>query len=198
MARVGSSARRLGAVGRPYDVEAPGRGAPAINAPAGNAPATKGDGFAALGRPSQYRYDRPDPDVLEAFENPEPGAEWVVSLLCSEFTSLCPVTGQPDYGRMRIDYVPARLCVESKSLKIYLMGYRNHGTFHEACVNRVADDLWVKLSPRYLRVFGDFNPRGGIAIRPLAVRAAPDLSEDERVRCLSLLGQVPGAPGWSS
>ena len=66
--------------------------------------------------------------------------------------------------------------MESKSLKLYLMGYRNHGTFHEACVNQVADDLSAKLSPRYLRVYGDFNARGGIAIRPLAVRTAPDLS----------------------
>jgi 7-cyano-7-deazaguanine reductase len=188
-------------VGPPNDVEASGRGAPVIGAPAGSAPATKEDRFAALGRPSEYRYDRPDPDVLDAFENPEPSAEWVVSLLCSEFTSLCPVTGQPDYGRLRVDYVPARFCVESKSLKIYLMGYRNHGTFHEACVNRVADDLCAKLSPRFLRVFGDFNPRGGIAIRPLAVRAAPDLSEAEMARCLSLLGQVPGpaaTAGWCS
>ncbi len=194
----GSCTHRLGAVELPGDGETSGRGAPAGNTSSSNAPATTEDRFAALGRPSDYRYDRPDPEVLEAFVNPQPGAEWVVSLLCSEFTSLCPVTGQPDYGRLRIDYVPASFCVESKSLKIYLMGYRNHGTFHEACVNRVADDLWAKLSPRYLRVFGDFNPRGGIAIRPLAVRAAPDLSETERARCLSLLGQVPGPPGWCS
>jgi 7-cyano-7-deazaguanine reductase len=155
----------------------------------------------ALGHRSEYRYDRPDPAVLEAFDNPYPASSWVVSLLCSEFTSLCPVTGQPDYGRITVEYVPGRLCVESKSLKLYLVGYRNHGTFHEACVNQVADDLSAKLSPRYLRVYGDFNSRGGIAIRPLAVRTAPDLSEAEEARCLGLLGQVatfardPGAPG---
>jgi 7-cyano-7-deazaguanine reductase len=128
--------------------------------------------------------------MLEAFDNPYPGSPWAVSLLCSEFTSLCPVTGQPDYGRLIVDYVPGRLCVESKSLKLYLVGFRNHGSFHEACVNKVADDLTTKLSPRYLRVYGDFNPRGGIAIRPLAVRPAPDLSAGELAQCLSLLGQV--------
>jgi 7-cyano-7-deazaguanine reductase len=151
--------------------------------------------FAALGRHTEYRYDSPDPGLLEVFENPYPGSSWVVSLLCSEFTSLCPVTGQPDYGRLTIEYVPGGLCVESKSLKLYLMGYRNHGTFHEACVNRVADDLSAKLSPRYLRVYGDFNPRGGIAIKPLAVRAASDLSEAEQACCLTLLSQVTAFAG---
>ena len=146
--------------------------------------------FAALGRHTEYRYDSPDAALLEAFDNPYPRSPWVVSLMCSEFTSLCPVTGQPDYGRLIIDYVPGLRCVESKSLKLYLMGYRNHGTFHEACVNRVADDLSARLSPRYLRVYGDFNPRGGIAIRPLAVRTAADLSDSDQARCLSLLGQV--------
>jgi 7-cyano-7-deazaguanine reductase len=149
-----------------------------------------GAGLTALGRHTEYRYDRPDPTVLEAFNNPYPGSPWVVSLWCNEFTSLCPVTGQPDYGRLIVDYVPGRLCVESKSLKLYLVGFRNHGSFHEACVNQVADDLAAKLSPRYLRVYGDFNPRGGIAIRPLAVRYAADLSEGELAQCLSLLSQV--------
>jgi 7-cyano-7-deazaguanine reductase len=146
--------------------------------------------FTALGRHTEYRYDSPEPTLLEAFDNPYPGSPWVVSLLCSEFTSLCPVTGQPDYGRLVIDYVPGARCVESKSLKLYLMSFRNHGTFHEACVNQVADDLSATLSPRYLRVYGDFNPRGGIAIRPLAVRTAPGLSEAELAHCLSLLSQV--------
>lgn len=151
---------------------------------------SNGPRLEALGGRTEYRYDQPDAGVLEAFDNPHPGSAWVVSLLCSEFTTLCPVTGQPDYGRLRVDYVPGSLCVESKSLKLYLMRYRNEGTFHEACVNRVADDLCAKLSPRYLRVYGDFNPRGGIAIRPLAVRTAPDLPEAEEARCLVLLSQA--------
>jgi 7-cyano-7-deazaguanine reductase len=128
--------------------------------------------------------------VLETFDNPYPTSAWVVALLCNEFTTLCPVTGQPDYGRLRVEYVPGGLCVESKSLKLYLMRYRNEGTFHEACVNRVADDLFARLSPRYLRVYGDFNARGGIAIKPLAVRSAPDLSQAEEARCLGLLSQA--------
>jgi 7-cyano-7-deazaguanine reductase len=144
----------------------------------------------ALGSRTEYRYDHPDARVLDVFDNPRPGSAWAVSLLCSEFTCLCPVTGQPDYGRLRIDYVPDASCVESKSLKLYLMRFRNHGSFHEDLVNRVADDLAGRLSPRYLRVYGDFNSRGGIAIRPLAVRAAPGLGADEEARCLSLLAQV--------
>ena len=147
-------------------------------------------GLRALGGRSAYRYDHPDAAVLEVFDNPHPASAWAVCLLCQEFTSLCPVTGQPDFGRLHIGYVPGRLCVESKSLKLYLMRYRNHGTFHEDCVNRVADHLSGRLSPRYLRVYGEFNPRGGIAIRPLAVRAAPDLAEDEERHCLSLLAQA--------
>jgi 7-cyano-7-deazaguanine reductase len=144
----------------------------------------------ALGNPTEYRYNEPDANVLETFDNPYPTSAWVVALLCNEFTTLCPVTGQPDYGRLRVEYVPGGLCVESKSLKLYLMRYRNEGTFHEACVNRVADDLCARLSPRYLRVYGDFNARGGIAIKPLAVRSAPDLSQAEEARCLALLSQA--------
>jgi 7-cyano-7-deazaguanine reductase len=144
----------------------------------------------ALGNPTEYRYNEPDASVLETFDNPYPTSAWVVALLCNEFTTLCPVTGQPDYGRLRVDYVPGGLCVESKSLKLYLMRYRNEGTFHEACVNRVADDLCSRLSPRYLRVYGDFNARGGIAIKPLAVRSAPDISHAEEARCLALLSQA--------
>jgi 7-cyano-7-deazaguanine reductase len=149
-------------------------------------------GLEALGSPTEYRYDSPDAGVLEVFDNPYPASTWAVVLLCQEFTSLCPVTGQPDYGRLRIDYVPARHCVESKSLKLYLMRYRNEGAFHEACVNRVADDLAEAIAPRYLRVYGDFNPRGGIAIKPLAVRAAPGLDAREEERCLALLAQAAG------
>jgi 7-cyano-7-deazaguanine reductase len=147
-------------------------------------------GSGALGNPREYRYDDPEASVLETFDNPHPGSTWAVALLCSEFTCLCPVTGQPDYGRLRIDYVPALQCVESKSLKLYLMRYRNHGAFHEDCVNRVADDLCVAISPRYLRVYGDFNPRGGIAIKPLAVRAGPGLTAADQELCLSLLAQA--------
>jgi 7-cyano-7-deazaguanine reductase len=172
---------------------------PAQRSPAGRARGGASSAFAerpglsALGAKTAYRYEGPDPSVLETFPNPSPSSGWAVALLCEEFTSLCPVTGQPDYGRLVISYVPGPNCVESKSLKLYLMRYRNEGTFHEACVNRVADDLFSVLAARYLRVYGDFNPRGGIAIKPLAVRAAPGLSEDERHRCLALLDEVATA-----
>lgn len=146
----------------------------------------------ALGAKTDYRYDSPEASVLEVFPNPRTGAPWALHLDCSEFTSLCPVTGQPDYGRVYIDYVAGEVCVESKSLKLYLMRYRNHGAFHEACVNQIADDLAAVLAPRYLRVFGDFAPRGGIAIKPLAVREAPDLDEHERARCVGMLADAVG------
>ncbi|HXW81795.1 MAG TPA: preQ(1) synthase [Acidimicrobiales bacterium] len=189
-----SGVRASGGIKASVSIKAPGGSRASGGIKASGA---KASGIKALGRPSQYRYDQPDPDVLETFYNPEPGSPWAVSLLCSEFTSLCPVTGQPDYGRLRIEYVPDQLCVESKSLKLYLVAYRNHGTFHEACVNQVADDLCGKLSPRYLRVYGDFHPRGGIAIRPLAVRPAPGLSQEEEARCVALLGQVASFAGLS-
>lgn len=137
----------------------------------------------------EIRYDNPEASMLEAFSNPRPGAPWVVGLDCREFTSLCPVTGQPDFGRILITYVPGDLCVESKSLKLYLGAYRNHGAFHEECINRIADDLVTAIAPLYLRVFGDFNPRGGIAIRPLAVRGRPGIDPAEEAACVALLDQ---------
>jgi len=135
---------------------------------------------------TEYRYENPEAGLLESFTHGDPDRRWVVGLECSEFTSLCPITGQPDFGTILIHYVPDRLCVESKSLKLYLFAYRNHGAFHEDCVNRIADDLVARIAPKYLRVFGDFNVRGGIAIRPLALRTAP-LSADEEHQYLSLI-----------
>jgi 7-cyano-7-deazaguanine reductase len=140
------------------------------------------------GHPGPF-YENPDAAILETFDNPHPGRPWVVGLDCPEFTSLCPVTGQPDFGRILIHYVPGPRCVETKSLKLYLGAYRNHGAFHEDCVNRIADDLQSGLAARWLRVFGDFRPRGGIAIRPLALRTAPDLGADEERRCVELIAQ---------
>ena len=142
-----------------------------------------------LGGPTEYRYDHPEAAMLEVFANQHAGSAWVVGLDCHEFTSLCPMTGQPDFGRIHIHYVPGRLCVESKSLKLYLGAYRNHGAFHEDCVNRIADDIATVIEPRWLRVFGDFSVRGGIAIRPLALRLAADLTPDERLSCAELVGQ---------
>jgi 7-cyano-7-deazaguanine reductase len=140
-----------------------------------------------LGGATPYRYDDPQPSQLEAFPNQHPDSLWVVGLDCLEFTSLCPMTGQPDFARLHIHYVPGSRCVESKSLKLYLGAYRNHGSFHEDCINRIADDICASIGPRYLRVFGDFSVRGGIAIRPLAIRTASGLSAEEEARCLGLL-----------
>lgn len=140
-------------------------------------------GLSQLGsRITQYRYDSPLASQLEVFSNPSPNSPFVIGLDCLEFTSLCPVTGQPDYGLIYVSYIPQELCVESKSLKLYLGAFRNHGAFHESCVNQIAHDLATRLAPRALRVYGDFNARGGIAIKPLVSYTSESLSEEERLR----------------
>ena len=106
------------------------------------------------------------PEVLEAFENRHSERDYWVEFLCPEFTSLCPITGQPDFAEMRIRYIPDRRMVESKSLKLYLFSFRNHGDFHEDCVNIILDDLVKLMEPRYIEVLGLFVPRGGISIHP--------------------------------
>lgn len=106
----------------------------------------------------------PDQAPLEAFPNENPGRDYWIRFDCPEFTALCPITGQPDFGRITIEYVPDALCLESKALKLYLFAYRNHGTFHEAATNRIMDDIVAAIRPRRARVTGDFNPRGGISI----------------------------------
>lgn len=100
---------------------------------------------------------------LETFSNPQPGRDYLVEHTCHEFTSVCPRTGQPDFATLRIRYVPDRLCVELKSLKLYLQAYRNQGIFFEAVVNHILDDLVAAMKPRRLTVEGDFRVRGGIS-----------------------------------
>lgn len=119
-----------------------------------------------LGSKTAYRFDKPDPGLLETFNNQHPQNLYLINLFCNEFTSLCPKTGQPDWGKFIIRYVPNKLCVESKSLKLYLLSFRNHGEFHEDVTNRIAKDLFALLKPRYLQIYGEFNSRGGIAICP--------------------------------
>lgn len=116
---------------------------------------------------TQYKFDY-TPEVLEAFDNKHPENEYVVTLDCPEFTSLCPKTGQPDFGRIVISYIPRVKMVESKSLKLYLFSFRNRGDFHEDCVNIIMKDLIALMNPRYIEVRGLFNPRGGISILPFA------------------------------
>lgn len=125
-------------------------------------------GITLLGNHDNDYNDKYTPEVLETFENLHPDNEYVVTFDCPEFTSLCPITGQPDFGRIIIRYIPRVRMVESKSLKLYLFSFRNQGDFHEDCVNIIMKDLVKLMDPRYLEVTGTFNPRGGIAIVPFA------------------------------
>lgn len=100
--------------------------------------------------------------TMESFPNPHPERDYVIRFHCPEFTCLCPVTGQPDFAEFAIEYTPDQLCVELKSLKLYLWSYRDEGAFHEAVTNTIADDLIGLLKPRYLKIVGDFKIRGGI------------------------------------
>ena len=123
------------------------------------------DQLSLLGRKTEYRQDYA-PEVLEAFDNKHPGNDYWVRFNCPEFTSLCPKTGQPDFATIYISYIPGDFMVESKSLKLYLFSFRNHGDFHEDCVNIIMDDLINLLQPRYIEVWGKFLPRGGLSIDP--------------------------------
>ncbi|MBN2090766.1 NADPH-dependent 7-cyano-7-deazaguanine reductase QueF [candidate division KSB1 bacterium] len=109
--------------------------------------------------------DSPDEAKLETFQNSHKQRNYWITFDCPEFTARCPITNQPDFGKIIIKYIPDELCVESKSLKLYLFAFRNHGTFHEEVVNRILDDLITACKPRKAIVYGDFNPRGGISIK---------------------------------
>lgn len=106
----------------------------------------------------------PSPDILEAIENPHKDESYVVRFTCPEFTSLCPVTGQPDFAHLVLDFVPAGFIVESKSLKLYLGSYRNQPGFHEKCTVQIAKDIIGKIQPQFIRLGGYWYPRGGIPI----------------------------------
>ena len=118
-----------------------------------------------LGKETEYKQDY-SPDVLECFENKHPENDYWVKFHCPEFTSLCPITGQPDFAAIYINYLPDKKMVESKSLKLYLFSFRNHGAFHEDCVNLIMKDLIKLMNPKYIEVIGVFTPRGGISIHP--------------------------------
>ena len=106
------------------------------------------------------------PEILETFDNKHPENDYFVKFNCPEFTSLCPITGHPDFAHLIISYVPNIKMVESKSLKLYLFSFRNHGDFHEDCVNIIMKDLIRLMDPKYIEVWGKFTPRGGISIDP--------------------------------
>lgn len=126
------------------------------------------EGVSLLGNQGTKYYDDYNPEVLETFVNKHPDNEYVVRFDCPEFTTLCPKTGQPDFGHIYIRYIPRERMVESKSLKLYLFSFRNHGDFHEDCVNIIMKDLVRLMDPRYIEVEGRFMPRGGISIHPFA------------------------------
>jgi 7-cyano-7-deazaguanine reductase len=132
-----------------------------------------------------------NPSLLETFVNKHPGREYVVTFDCPEFTTLCPKTGQPDFGHIYISYIPNQRMVESKSLKLYLFSFRNHGDFHEDVVNIILNDLWALMEPQYLEVRGVFMPRGGISIWPFANRADSSHEGLAATRRLAVLNRLP-------
>ena len=119
----------------------------------------------STGRSQRYPFEY-TPQVLESFTNQHPDHDYWVRFNCPEFTSVCPITGQPDFAEIRISYIPGMRMVESKSLKLYLFSFRNHGAFHEDCVNMIMKDLIALMDPKYIEVTGFFLPRGGISIHP--------------------------------
>ena len=130
------------------------------------------DGLQALGKKTDYKMDYA-PEMLETFVNKHQDNDYWVQFNFPEFTSLCPITGQPDFAEIVISYIPGEYMVESKSLKLYLFSFRNHGDFHEDCVNIIMKDLIKLMNPKYIEVTGLFTPRGGISIHPYANYGRP-------------------------
>lgn len=137
------------------------------------------NGVTLLGNQNtKYNYDY-DPSVLETFVNKHPDNDYVVTFDAYEFSSLCPKTGQPDWAKVVISYIPNEQMVESKSLKLYLFSFRNHGDFHEDCMNIIMKDLIKLMDPKYIEVKGIFAPRGGISIFPFVNWANPEFNYSE-------------------
>lgn len=146
------------------------------------------DGVTLLGATGTRYADTYSPGVLETFKNKHPENEYLVTLNCPEFTSLCPKTGQPDFAKIVIRYIPREDMVESKSLKLYLFSFRNQGDFHEDCVNIIMKDLIKLMNPRYIEVTGIFTPRGGISIYPFANYGDAEHQDMVRARMLASMG----------
>jgi 7-cyano-7-deazaguanine reductase len=137
------------------------------------------DGLSLLGGkktdyPTEY-----SPKILEAFANRHTDIDYFVKFNCPEFTSLCPITNQPDFAKIHINFIPDELLVESKSLKLYLFSFRNHGDFHENCVNTILKDLRDLMKPKFIEVQGKFTPRGGISIDPYTCWGRPQTKYEE-------------------
>lgn len=143
-------------------------------------------GLTSLGGPTDYSAQEPSPSILEAFPNQHPERHYRIQFEHPEFTSLCPKTGQPDFGVITINYVPDKLCVESKSFKLYMVSFRNQGAFMESITNTIADDLIAVLKPRRLSIKGRFNVRGGTGITVTVDHVAPDLNAEDKTEVLRL------------
>jgi 7-cyano-7-deazaguanine reductase len=117
----------------------------------------------SLGNTTTY-HSSPNIKILEKVANPHPDVDYAARFSCPEFTSICPITSQPDFANLIIDYLPNKYILESKSLKLYLFSYRNHGSFHEDCTVRIAKDICKTINPKWLRISGFWYPRGGIPI----------------------------------
>lgn len=126
--------------------------------------ARKNDKNLLLGQKTTYELARPNSKILQSVANPHQDMDYSIRFSCPEFTSICPITGQPDFAHLVIDYVPDKKIVESKSLKLYLFSYRNHGAFHEDCTVKIAKDIISTIKPKWLRIGGYWYPRGGIPI----------------------------------
>ena len=136
----------------------------------------------AVFRGGLLEFSRMSSAILETFPNPRPERDYEITINCPEFTSVCPKTGLPDFGEIRIAYVPGARCVELKSLKYYMIGFRNRGIFYEDVTNQILDDLVAALQPRRMTVVGDFSVRGGLKT---VVTAAYEAKEDVEKRAIS-------------
>lgn len=131
-----------------------------------------------LGSKTTYSQEY-DPKLLESFDNKHPERDYWVKFNCPEFTALCPITGQPDFATIYISYIPDNKLIESKSLKLYLFSFRNHGSFHEDCINIIMNDIIKLIAPNYIEVWGKFLPRGGLSIDPFCNYAKKDTKYEE-------------------
>lgn len=145
----------------------------------------------SLGKTNTKYTNTYNPKLLEAFDNKNPKQIAWTSFICTEFTSLCPKTGQPDFAKIFINYIAAEKMAESKSLKLYLHSFRNHGDFHEDCIQTICNDLVKLMRPNYIEVIGEFTPRGGIAIFPYASYAAP-IQDFQEIYVERLVAYAPG------
>jgi 7-cyano-7-deazaguanine reductase len=153
------------------------------------------ENFKSLGKKTDLRFNY-DKSVLETFENKNSDHDFWVKFNCPEFTCLCPITGQPDFATINISYIPGQKMLESKSLKLYLFSFRNHGTFHEDCVNIIMNDLIELMQPRYIEVLGKFFPRGGIDIEAFCNYGKPSTKFEEiaqfRTKIHNLNSEITG------